>query len=107
MKEKLIELIQESVDGCARHWAERIADNLLANGVIVPPCNVGDDIYWIDDESNTVECEKNGIAAVAYYGRGEFKIISKDENPPEALHTKWCMLTKEEAEAALAERNRT
>lgn len=43
-REKLIELIMVSVGGCARHWAEVIADYLLANGVVVlkdesaPPC---------------------------------------------------------------------
>ena len=106
MKEKLIELIQESVDGFTRLLAERIADNLIANGVIVPPFKIGDDIWWIDAENNSVECEKNAITAIAYYGQGEFRVITKDENPPEKLHTDWCMLSKEEAEAALAERNR-
>ena len=37
MREKLIELIQSSVGGCARHWAEIIADNLIANGVTILP----------------------------------------------------------------------
>lgn len=32
-REKLIELIQSAVGGCARHWAELIADHLIANGV--------------------------------------------------------------------------
>lgn len=45
MRERVIKLIQSSVDGCARHWAEVIADHLLANGVIVPPCRVGDTVY--------------------------------------------------------------
>ena len=40
-KEKLTELIQNAVDGCARNWAEVIADHLLANGVIVLPCGKG------------------------------------------------------------------
>ena len=44
-KEKLIELIQNAVNGCARNWAEVIAEHLLANGVIVPPCKVGDTVY--------------------------------------------------------------
>lgn len=35
MKNKLIELIQESVDGCAEYWAGRIADHLIANGVTI------------------------------------------------------------------------
>lgn len=34
-RKRLIKLIQSAVDGCARHWAEVIADYLLANGVIV------------------------------------------------------------------------
>lgn len=47
-KEKLTDLIVESVDGCARHWAEIIADYLLDNGVIVPPCKVGDVVYRLN-----------------------------------------------------------
>ena len=46
MRERLIELIQNAVGGCARHWAEIIADSLLENGVIVPPCKVGDKMYF-------------------------------------------------------------
>ena len=37
MREKIIDLIQNSVGGCARHWAEIIADNLIANGVTILP----------------------------------------------------------------------
>ena len=35
VREKLVEIIQKSVGGCARHWAEVIADGLIANGVTV------------------------------------------------------------------------
>lgn len=45
MRERLIKLIINSVSGCARNWAETIADYLLANGIIVPPCKVGDKVY--------------------------------------------------------------
>lgn len=34
-REKLIELIQSAVDGCATYWAGLIADHLVANGVTV------------------------------------------------------------------------
>ena len=34
-KDELIELIQDAVGGCARNWAEIIADHLIANGVTV------------------------------------------------------------------------
>lgn len=45
MREMLIQLIMEAVGGCARHWAEVIADHLLYNGVTVPPCRVGETVY--------------------------------------------------------------
>lgn len=32
----MIELIIASVDGCAEYWANRIADYLLDNGVVLP-----------------------------------------------------------------------
>lgn len=44
-RERLIELIQNAVNGCARYWAEIIADHLLSNGVIVPPVKIGQTVY--------------------------------------------------------------
>ncbi len=47
VRETLVEIIQNSVGGCARNWAEIIADGLIANGVTfkdVPDTNVGE---WI------------------------------------------------------------
>ena len=35
VREKLVDIIQNSVGGCARHWAEIIADGLIAHGVTV------------------------------------------------------------------------
>ena len=35
MREKLIELIQAAVSGCATYWAGLIADHLIANGVTI------------------------------------------------------------------------
>lgn len=49
MRDRLIELIRESINGCARTLAGVIADYLLENGVIVPPCKVGDTVYEFFD----------------------------------------------------------
>ena len=38
-RDKLIELIKESVGGCATYWASLIADHLIANGVVVSTDN--------------------------------------------------------------------
>ena len=53
VREKLVEIVQNSVGGCARHWAEVIADGLIAHGVTVqewysasePPKDTYE--YWI------------------------------------------------------------
>ena len=107
-RDRLIELLQGAKDkyiNLLDFEKSLIAKHLLENGVIVPPCKVGDDIYWIDSDTNEIKCQKNGIKAVCYFGDDNFKIISKDENTPEDIGTRWCMFTKEEADKKLEERN--
>lgn len=59
MRDRLIEILREPVPvirgydfvGESRMSAvdaERYADRFLANGVIVPPCKVGDTVYWLN-----------------------------------------------------------
>lgn len=54
MRNKLVNLMYKghSESGCVYGDCnlEFIADYLLNNGVIVPPCNVGDTVYLIDFE---------------------------------------------------------
>ena len=57
MRDRLVELIKET--HCVDVWddynddfkkpdpIEKLADHLIANGVIVPPCKVGDTVYCI------------------------------------------------------------
>jgi hypothetical protein len=47
MRDKLIRLLEETgmIEGTSR--CNIVADELLANGVIVPPCKVGDVVYMI------------------------------------------------------------
>lgn len=53
MRDRLIELIDDFIHTVdVKHWYseeldEHLADYLLENGVIVPPCKVGDKIYVI------------------------------------------------------------
>lgn len=61
-REKLIDLKTKFVEGfdcgictpandkCRKCLTEKEADYLLANGVIVPPCKVGDTVYAIGDK---------------------------------------------------------
>lgn len=71
MRERLIELLQEFTDnnngGGSNH---RRADYLLENGVLVPPCKVGDEVYFVCVDEN---CED-------YIDKGKVYAISQNEN---------------------------
>lgn len=60
-REKLVEIIQNSVGGCARNWAEIIADSLIAHGVTAQGAtdnNVG--CKWIsvsEELPNLIACD--------------------------------------------------
>ena len=64
MRDRLIELLLNvdyalDTDGReARDSAEFIADYLLENGVIVPPCKLGDTVWYISTENPHVAFEK-------------------------------------------------
>ncbi len=49
---------------------ERLADHLLANGVIVPPCKVGDTVYSIMYGHNIIECKVAQITIEPYASIG-------------------------------------
>ena len=93
-KERLIELIMDSVGGCARNWAEVIADHLLKNGIIVPPCKVGDVVYQTDG----VRIYEGQIKEIIY----DTGLIVFDER---AIGNT-VFLTREEAEKVIAERGK-
>lgn len=81
-----------------RNMYEIEADCLLANGVIVPPCKIGDKVYVITRVSNAIielvvigmwACDKN------------CSIITDSGNIISDSFGKTVFLTKEEAEKAL------
>ena len=102
MRERLIDLIYESLhDTCrecsAQNCTDELADHLLANGVIVPPCKVGDTLYYIPFGSTVTKWEIRSIEImqddiVFHCGRTFF--LKYDIG-------KTVFLTKEEAEKAL------
>lgn len=113
-RERLVELIQASVNGCARNWAEVIADYLLAHGIIVPPCKVGDKFYkverWCTEggywekpryaysstcEDCCEECDgKDEIIEYTFHSPQQILLL-------ERVFGKYVFLTREEAEAKL------
>ena len=67
------------------------------------PCKVGDNIYWINDEENCVSVHKNGIKGIVVRNGG-FAIEDTD-GYIDIAGTKYCYLTREEADTALAKEN--
>jgi len=109
MRDRLVELIQNAVDGCASYWAELIADHLIENGVVVPPVKVGYYAWFIKNDfvqNNTValgivqNITINGNSLTAYV----YEVDEHDE-----FEDEWCVLlcnlfpTKAEAEQKLKE----
>ena len=106
-KERLVELLakydewQIGVRSEVDYYYEQTADYLLANGVIVPPCKVGDTVYIvpkgnvildetvvsieeINDKIILVNCTNEWVLDAGWFGTNVF-------------------LTREEAEQALKE----
>ena len=107
MRDRLTEMIQNAVGGCARNWAQVIADHLLANGVIVPPCKVGQTVYSIVEGINLVL-----VGEVYEYvvGREHFVFRSTRKGYFTLDFTeidigKTVFLSREEAEKSLRERS--
>ena len=48
MRDRLINLLDEAVHGQAAQTLNEVADYLIDNGVIVPPCNIDDELFKID-----------------------------------------------------------
>ena len=107
MKEKLSEMIQSAVGGCAKYWADVIADKLIAEGVIVPTVAIGAKVYiigWCGDIEEFVvrgvRCETDGKGACSY----GFRAVMGEESD---IHFRedyigiTVFLTRQEAEKAL------
>ena len=97
MRERLIELIRQE-QSCS---SEDIADHLIENGVILPPCKVGDTVYIVS--VGKIEPHRIGKVNLEYIvdnGTGWKDIwYFKDYNIGDTI-----FLTREEAERALKER---
>jgi hypothetical protein len=78
MRNRLIELIQQAttlyldyLDSLDQNGlidtegrSKFIADHLLANGVIVPPCTTEDTVYWISSDGHIVKSKLATITTV-------------------------------------------
>lgn len=99
--------------GIAGCFEERFADHLLANGVIVPPCKVGDKVWlvftpkWPANPADKGKwfMKQDGIQRIIFGTRGLSIETWNMGTIPEKEIGKKLFLTKEDAEKALAERS--
>lgn len=120
MRDRLIELILEcstytpEYSEQARLHAEYLAQHLLNEGVIVPPCKVGDEVYWIGNKESIVKTYYVACVEINIFeGRIHTVIHTKinkdnfysDEHFSNYQFGKYLFFTREEAEKALAERS--
>ena len=123
-RDRLIELIEQKQNGGWRFITgeyttdvsnEYLADHLLANGVIVPPCKVGDKVYYVSENPinlsvNPYTIYEADVVRIVTTKLGTSLVIQIHneygctEIPNIKDFGKTVFLTKEEAEAELEKR---
>lgn len=102
-KEKLVNLMPQSTTALVR-----LADHLLANGVIVPPVKVGQMVYVLRSQTSdgkNLYLRAERISHYRVFGETSFMCFESQRGSvaDHLWHTS-VFLTREEAEKALAER---
>lgn len=105
MRDRLIELIDEAINDEETSYSN-IADYLLENGVIVPPCKVGDIVYVIEDWGYKQEIKEKEVGVIVIKGTNDFSKELWEDVYGGVICTfadfgKTVFLTKEEAEKYL------
>ena len=116
MRDRLIDLLTDDLPKAdnplqfvSDEIVERLADMLIANGVIVPPCKVGDTVYipWEFNYTNGVAFSE--VEKIVFYSPNMPRIFIKDLESDMPVPSNFCLddfgktifLTKKEAEQAL------
>lgn len=112
-RDRLIEILQDTLhewecDVSIKTLTE-IAEHLLANGVIVPPCKVGDTLYEITSRNTISEYEVTAIRIELFNVFIDWKLTQGFvdryiSDMPVGEIGKTVFLTREEAEKALEEK---
>ena len=111
--EKLAELI-ESATYCGADTPEKIAERLIDEGVIVPPCKVGDRLWlvytpkWPADPADKGKyfMREDGVQRIIFGSKGlSIETWNTGTMPAKVIGEK-LFFSREEAETALAERRK-
>lgn len=108
-KERLVELIDQCTIDYDMPSSEQIADYLLANGVVVPPCKVRDVVYRVTSEWNSIKKRYESFISeegIAHVNVSYLFITSQSNVFGEEYIGHKIFLSREEAEAKLRESKR-
>jgi hypothetical protein len=85
--------------------ALNMADHLLANGVILPPCKLGDRVWFIQSRGKIAE---TNVEKIVLKGKGIYIKLACNAMYETSCNSigKTVFFTQEEAEKALAERGK-
>jgi hypothetical protein len=106
MRDRLIEILKKSGASFENALPEEIADHLLGEGVIVPPCYIGQEIWHITKHyDGRIEIEKGKVSMLQQKADKSWKIriavkSSVWDFTPDAIGIRY-FLTREEAEREL------
>ena len=109
MRDRLVELIAKSglvlVDGGIHpdtHLVqEALADYLLAEGVIVPPCKVGDTVYRVARHKGVWQVLPREVVSITHRLDHLYRLVWEIFSTEYDRLGKTVFLTREEAEKAL------
>ena len=105
MRDRLIKTVKDSLMqniGKSCKLAENIVDDLLANGAILPPCKVGDTIYFETyRRGESIGVQPHKVAKINVVVTIERPFGSVGAEIPDWQFGKYVFLTHEEAEKAL------
>ncbi len=101
-----MQLIEESIE----RDVECIAEYLIEHGVLVPPCKVGDPLWWVCDNEDCklfdgdpgigVYEEKRGVESIVWDGK-EFGVLVDGDVIP--LGSQYAMLSEADGKKWLEE----
>lgn len=104
-KEQLTEIIRNSRNGAERYHADVIADHLLENGVIIPPCSLGQTVYRIAKCCGTYVVLDREVLSMVYridcFGEGVWEIFTTAND----VLGRSVFLSRDQAEAVCKECN--
>lgn len=119
MKKRLMQLLEECSDKldekflacetCEEQfklwWSDVYAEHLINNGVLVPPCKVGDKIYFLHEAQEGVDgwIDEGTVVSIFYDDEGfDFRAVyNSGLTFWHTINDKMSFFKKEEAERAL------